>query len=503
MCGTKASAEQKQKLEEMMLELLELCLEKELYCVHDSIEDLIGMSMNTMLLLINLKSQRLDKEKQEVKNIVEQTTKRRTRITESLQNFTIIHKKSSISLNNTPQISPVIAITPDLPTEEPEYSLSMGDEHVITISETESDEVIKSSVENLVLIPSESVDFFDNESECDVPVCDESSLTFTTFSNPLFDSNDDFTSRDDESFSHEDVPMEKFKIYSNPLFDEEITSTKIDTLIVSSPKIDSLFEEFSDELAHIDPIPPGIVDADFDPEEEIRLIENLFLSPSPIPVEDSDSHMEEIDLFLATDDSMPPGIENDDYDSEGDIRSQEELLSNDSPPLPENESSNLDHFNDPSSPRPPPEPPDVEICLNFEPDAGILTTKMVKGISEHYVLMPNTLPTLDPDSDFTPSHDSLGSGNKIFDPGIFIEVQSERLLSRDEFSISFIRDPLFDTLLPFSSENEDKVFNPGILASPFLSHQDKIIYDSSKSPMMIYGGDIPLLDVSFLHFYPP
>ncbi|GJU03942.1 hypothetical protein Tco_1114280 [Tanacetum coccineum] len=82
--------------------------------------------------------------------------------------------------------------------------------------------------------------------------------------------------------------------------------------------------------------------------------------------------------------------------------------------------------------------------------------------------MPNilpTLPTFDPDLDFTPSHDSLGSGNKIFDPGIFIEVQSERLLSWDEFSISFIRDPLslvFDTLLPFSSENEDKVFNPGI-----------------------------------------
>ncbi|GJW02167.1 hypothetical protein Tco_1561023 [Tanacetum coccineum] len=140
---------------------------------------------------------------------------------------------------------------------------------------------------------------------------------------------------------------------------------------------------------------------------------------------------------------------------------------NDPLPLPENESSNLDHFNDPSSPRPPPKPPDIEIYLNFNPDAGILTTKMVKDISKHYVLMPNILPThptLDLNSDFTPSHDSLRSGNKIFDPGIFIEVQSERLLSRDEFSISFIRDPLsplFDTLLSFSSENEDKVFNPG------------------------------------------
>ncbi|GJU75970.1 hypothetical protein Tco_1273040 [Tanacetum coccineum] len=331
---------------------------------------------------------------------------------------------------------------------------------------------------------------------------------------------------DDESLSDEDVPMENFKIYSNPLFDdEEIISPKIDPhyfnaksnlieslfnrdiLIDSSPKIDYLLEEFSGELAHIDPIPPGIEKADFDLEEgNLVLIENWIVmisspltpgkvlnleiantilkspSPSPIPVEDSDSR---------------------------DIRFTEELLNNDSFPLPEIESSNIDHFNDPSSPHPPPEPPDVEICFNFEPDTGVVTTKVVKGISEHYVLMPNilpTLPTFDPDLDFTPSHDSLGSGNTILYPGIFIEIQSERLLSRDEFSISFIRDhlsPLFDTMLPFSSENEDKVFNPGILISFLLSHQGEIISKFSKSPMMIFGGDIPHLDVPFLHFYPP
>ncbi|GJS45463.1 hypothetical protein Tco_0595584 [Tanacetum coccineum] len=345
----------------------------------------------------------------EVKNIVEQATKRRTRITESLQNFKVIHKESTIPLNKTPQISPVNAITHDLPTEEPDNSLSMGDAHLDTISETESDKVIMFSVENLVPIPSESEDFSDNESECDMPVCDD----FTTLSNPLFDSNDYLTSSDDKSFSNEDVPKENFKMYSNPLFDdEEILSTKIDphsfnaesnliesllnrdTLIDSSPKFDYLLEEFSGELAHIDPIPPGIEEADFDLEEEIRLVENLSYdnssprppeernsenvdtiiespSPSPIPVEDSDSHMEEIDLFLASDDSMPPGIENDDYDSEGDIRFLEELLSNDPLPLPEIKSSNLDHFNDPSSPRPPPEPPDVEICFDVEPDTTV------------------------------------------------------------------------------------------------------------------------------------
>ncbi|GJT22818.1 hypothetical protein Tco_0892755 [Tanacetum coccineum] len=65
-----------------------------------------------------------------------------------------------------------IAITPVLPTEEPDNSLSMGDEHLSTILETESDELIKSSVENLVLIPSESED----ECECDVPDSFETNL---------------------------------------------------------------------------------------------------------------------------------------------------------------------------------------------------------------------------------------------------------------------------------------------------------------------------------------
>nr|GFA54898.1 hypothetical protein [Tanacetum cinerariifolium] len=288
------------------------------------------------------------------------------------------------------------------------------------------------------------------------------------------------------------------------------------TLIKSSPKFDYLLEEFSGELAHIDLIPPGIEEADFDLEEEIRLVENLLydnssprpleelnaeiadtilesLSSSPILVEDNDSHMKEIDLFLATDDLMPPSIKNDDYDSEGDIHFLEELLSNDPLPLPENESSNFDHHDDPSFPRPPPEPPDVEVFFHFEPDTGVLTTKLVKGISEHYVLMPNIFPTLDLDLDFIPSHDSLGSGNKIFDPRIFIEIQSEGLLSLDEFSISFIRDPLylvFDTLLPFSSENKDKVFKLGILSYLLVSLQDKITFDFFENPMMMIAPDL-------------
>nr|GEV78245.1 hypothetical protein [Tanacetum cinerariifolium] len=106
-------------------------------------------------------------------------------------------------------------ITPVSSTEEPVNSLSMGDEHLDTIPATESDEVIKFSVEDLVPIPSES----EVENGCDVPSC------FTTFSNILFDADYDFESVDDQSLHNEDVSE---KIFSNPLFEEEIISIRID-----------------------------------------------------------------------------------------------------------------------------------------------------------------------------------------------------------------------------------------------------------------------------------
>ncbi|GJR22788.1 hypothetical protein Tco_0971315 [Tanacetum coccineum] len=97
-----------------------------------------------------------------------------------------------------------IAITPVLPTKEPVNSLSMGDEHLDTIPETESDEVIKSSVENLVPIPSESEGIPDKM--CDVPLCNNptSLEAFKEHSETIIDYNDDSTSSDDDSYENID-----------------------------------------------------------------------------------------------------------------------------------------------------------------------------------------------------------------------------------------------------------------------------------------------------------
>nr|GEW81716.1 hypothetical protein [Tanacetum cinerariifolium]GEW82199.1 hypothetical protein [Tanacetum cinerariifolium] len=203
----------------------------------------------------------------------------------------------------------------------------------------------------------------------------------------------DFYPSDDQSFSDEDFPKE---IYSNPLFDEEIISMKIDphnfnaeydliesllnhdSSIISSSKIDSFFDEFIGELILLKSIPPRIDETDCYPEEETHFIKRLlydnsfprppkeffpknsdaeieYFSPSPIPVEDSDSLMEEIDLSFTLDYLMTPGIEEDDYDSEREILILEEFLSNNSLSLPENKSF---HFDIPSFSRPPAKPQD-------------------------------------------------------------------------------------------------------------------------------------------------
>nr|GEZ51370.1 hypothetical protein [Tanacetum cinerariifolium] len=316
------------------------------YCMHNDVDDLIESALNSKLLSINLESQRLDKKKQEVKNIIEQPTERRTRIAKSLQNFRV--NKSSNSLNNSSQISPVHAITPVLPIEEPEYSLSMGYEHLSIIPETESNEVTKSSAKNLLPIPSEYEVTFDDESACDMPDKDDSSLVFTTFSNLLFNDNDDFTSSDDEINSDE-IDPHCFNVESD--FVESLSNRN--ALIDSSPKFDYL-EEFSGAF-----MPTSIADEERimrEHAEYISLMERLFtINPCP-----------QIDIFTGTDELLPPSFESDDYDSKMDINVLKELLVDDSISLPKNELFYFDHEDDPSLPHPPPEPPDVE--FDFEPN---------------------------------------------------------------------------------------------------------------------------------------
>nr|GFC18518.1 hypothetical protein [Tanacetum cinerariifolium] len=123
------------------------------------------------------------------------------------------------------------AITPNEPvlsTEEPDNSLSMGDEHLDTIPITESDKFIKSSVENLIPIPSESEGI--PEHMCDVPFLENSpplDVLKDQFED-LSESNEEFFSTDDDSFSFDKID------YASPS-DSDLVSSEVMEIVI--PKV--------------------------------------------------------------------------------------------------------------------------------------------------------------------------------------------------------------------------------------------------------------------------
>ncbi|GJW34991.1 hypothetical protein Tco_0057911 [Tanacetum coccineum] len=282
-------------------------------------------------------------------------------------------------------------------------------------------------VENLVQNLSESADLSDSESECDVPINDDSPEShFTTFSNPLFNSNDDFSS-DDESLSEEEIQNDEFKYFSNPLYDldDEINPNQkdLDVVIPNPPGIDKhCFNAESDLLESLlnrdSPINSTKIDSIFDefsfprpPEESNYEYSNLTiesLSPSPIP----------IDIFLASDDSTPLGVESD-YDSEGDILLLEELLNDDLVPLVE-----YNHF-----------------TFDVEPD-----TAMKNGLDE-----------LNEDECFDPG----GSENVVF---LNVEEDDSFTFTIRTF-LPFVTYPENSPLLS-STKNEDPIFDRHLRLEP-------------------------------------
>ncbi|GKC58748.1 hypothetical protein Tco_1086346 [Tanacetum coccineum] len=117
-----------------------------------------------------------------------------------------------------------IAITPVLPIEEPDNSLSIGNVHLDTVPATESDEVIKSSVEDLVPISSESEGV---PKICDVPLCENTTSlnALKEHSETIINSNNDYSSSEDNSYENID-----YVNASTP--DAEIVSLEVVEIVV-------------------------------------------------------------------------------------------------------------------------------------------------------------------------------------------------------------------------------------------------------------------------------
>ncbi|GJX77419.1 hypothetical protein Tco_0324230 [Tanacetum coccineum] len=347
------------------------------------------------------------------------------------------------------------AMTSDLPTVEPDNSLSMGDQHLDTIA----------SVENLVPIPSESKGISDDT--CDMPVGEDSS-TFDALSDHseiLSDSNNDGTSSDDDDF--EDI--------------EYVDASPPDSELVSLEEVNDIDQEEKEfDLEDILQIQDVIL------REKLlnisRLITNIeslkdnptpdhvLKSPSsfPIPVTDSDSFFEESDTsFFFLDNSLPefetfsdhtketrrgsttthaknslPEYDSFLFEIEPDQRGLTSVVISDHSndpllELPEFESFDFDLYDDPSFPRPPPEPPDVEICLNFEPDMPVI----------------NNIDELNEDECFDPRGGEIDVSQNVEDDDSFTFVIQTFL--------PYLIYPA-DSPLLLSTGSEDTIFDPGI-----------------------------------------
>ncbi|GJX50796.1 hypothetical protein Tco_0277641 [Tanacetum coccineum] len=293
-----------------------------------------------------------------------------------------------------------IAITPVLSTKEAVDSLIMEDEHLDTIPATESDEVIKST-----------------------------HTTLSDHSEILSDSNNDGTSSDDDSYENIDY------IEASPL------NLEIDSLEEVND-VDQEEKEF--DLEDIFQIQDVILrDKLLNISRLVTNIESLKDNPTldrvlKIPIVDSDSFFEESDTSLSYSDNSLPEFETfSDHTKETRSGSTtthaNNSLSEYDSFLFEFESFHFDLYDDPSFPRPPPKPPDVEISL----------------IIETNVLVINNVDELNEDECFDP-----GGGE------INVEIDNSFTFVTWTF-LPFLTYPKVSPLLS-STGSEDTSFDPGI-----------------------------------------
>ncbi|GJY18372.1 hypothetical protein Tco_0389863 [Tanacetum coccineum] len=289
---------------------------------------------------------------------------------------------------------------------------------------------------------------------------------------------------------------------------------------------DYFLEEFADKLAHIT-FPPRNDDLPFDAESDLREIEYLL---NHDPIKEMDSILKD-----SVDENSP---DNNLDDTISKMFTDEHALDYSSPPLWDDYDDNffdLETVNDDTYDDP------FDSKKEKIKDSKILIDELDLPGSSDFLLFPECDSVFYEDFSKVDSLPSTNNEDKVFNPGILIHenlfeatncATPEKNVKKTTNASLILEDfnpPLYElpfhkevpglgALPSFSSKNEEKVFNPGILTSKRvhtsllleLSHRGtkafKVI-QILKSPMQIfpcsYGEDIRVLDVLCLHFYPP
>nr|GEX29333.1 hypothetical protein [Tanacetum cinerariifolium] len=255
-CGIKVCEKQKQNMEDTMLELLEVCPKKEFYCMHNDVDDLIESALNSKLLSINLRSQCLNKKKQEVKNIVEQPTNLGT--------------------------------------------LSLEEENDVYQEEKEFD------LENILQIQDSSFSFpIFEKSDNSLSYSDNSLLEFETFSDHTEDTRIGSTT----AHANNSLPQ-----YDSFCFEIEPDQGRLTSVVIKDISDNSTndppLEEVDLFLASDNSIPPGIGNIDYDSEEDIHFLEELLSNDSiPLPKNESSNFDHHDDPLFPRPPLEPPNVE--------------------------------------------------------------------------------------------------------------------------------------------------------------------------------------------------
>nr|GEU91760.1 hypothetical protein [Tanacetum cinerariifolium] len=367
------------------------------------------------------------------------------------------------------------AITPDEPVlsiEDPDNSLSMGDEHLDTILATESDEFIKSGVEDLIPIPSEYEGI--PEHVCDVPSHDNSSPLgvskdqFEDFS----ESNEEFSSIDDDSFCIDNIDYVEASPPDSELVSSESSSTSLNSLLEETNTFDNSLPEFETFCFDVEEISSGSTTTSHPnislPEYEAFYDDHVKEISSGSPTTHSDSSLYASFIFDLSINPFPPADRSDSYEFTDEL-------------IPFISAPEYDCF-----------------IFKVEPNSRDFTKDVVENISptkEPQVLtvLP-THPTLQLNMKFQPSSESLFTYVVwIFLPFLVYSVAPSYLLSL---------------------WNEDIIFDPGICKSTFsrpdISHRCATVkkFNTRRSllneyPMLFHEQNNPPLDVLLFHFYPP
>nr|GFB49446.1 hypothetical protein [Tanacetum cinerariifolium] len=376
------------------------------------------------------------------------------------------------------------AITPDEPvlsTEELDNSLSMGDEHLDTIPATKSDEFIKSGVENLIPIPSESEGI--PEHVCDVPFHDNSPPLDVSKDQieDFSESNEEFSLIDDDSFSIDDIDYVEASPPDSELVSSEVmeigipetksSSTFLNSLLEETNTFDNSLPEFETFCFDVEEISSGSTTISPDislPDYEAFHDDHVKEISSGSPITHSDSPLYASFMFDLSINPFPPADRSDSYEFTDEL-------------IPFISAPEYDCFR-----------------FTIEPNSRDFTKDVVENISptkEPQVLtaLP-THPTLQLNLKFQPSSESLFAYVVwIFLPFLVYSVAPSYLLSlRTE-------DIIFDLGICKYHFSKLDISHRWGTVKKFNTHRS----DLNTCPMLINGQNNPPFDVLLFHFYPP